>query len=58
MPRAALFRSSMVVLALLVPACDKAPPRQSSASVTVKLPPPRPYVPQPAFSFGSAPREG
>jgi hypothetical protein len=43
--------------ALALAACHGSAGEQSGASVTVKLPPPRPYGAAPAFSFGSAPRE-
>jgi hypothetical protein len=43
--------------AFVLAACHGSANEASGASVTVKLPPPRPYVPTPAFSFGSAPRE-
>ena len=48
----------VLTIALLLAAggCQDASKRQSQASVTVKLPPARPYSPAPAFSFGSAPR--
>jgi hypothetical protein len=43
-------------LALMATACGNSAPSKSNASVTVELPPAKPYNPQPAFSFGSAPR--
>jgi len=53
-----MFLRASIVLALILPGCSNAPAKQSQASVTVKLPPPRPHVPRPAFSFGSEPRQG
>ena len=41
---------------LLLPACGNSSQARGNASVTVKVPPAKPYVPQPSFSFGSAPR--
>jgi len=45
----------LIVAALILPGCRNSSGQQA-ASVTVKLPPARPYVPGPAFSFGAAPR--
>jgi hypothetical protein len=47
----------MILAMLAVTGCNNAPPRNARATVTVKLPPARPYIPAPAFSFGSAPRQ-
>jgi hypothetical protein len=48
-------RLVVAMIALALVGCDRMQAQQS-ASVTVKLPPARPYAPQPAFSFGAAPR--
>jgi hypothetical protein len=48
----------LIALALMLPGCRFSSGGATGASVTVKLPPPRPYVPGPAFSFGAAPRTG
>jgi hypothetical protein len=50
------LRVVLIALALSLPACRFSGDGHTAASVTVKLPPPRPYVPGPAFSFGAAPR--
>jgi hypothetical protein len=47
----------ILAVAATLPGCGNAPGQQTSASVTVQLPPARPYVPAPAFSFGAAPRQ-
>jgi len=43
-------------IALAGAACGESAPQASAASVTVKLPPAKPYTPAPSFSFGAAPR--
>jgi hypothetical protein len=47
----------VIAVALTVTACGKSPQQQASAaSVTVKLPPAKPYAPAPHFSFGASPQ--
>lgn len=47
----------VIAIALAVAACGNSPPQASAASVTVKLPPAKPYSPAPHFSFGASPRQ-
>jgi hypothetical protein len=49
-------RVMLAVLALSVSACRWTSQSNSGASVTVALPPARPAVPKPAFSFDGDPR--
>jgi hypothetical protein len=51
MPFARSSRLSILAICLACAACD-AKPREDRSSVTVKLPPARPYTPEPSFSFG------
>ena len=44
--------------ALTAGACDRLPDRADTSSVTVKLPPPRPAAPVPAFKPIAADRDG
>jgi len=44
-----------MVLALLLANCRDSSDEVAQPSITVKLPPARPYAPEPAFSFGHAP---
>jgi len=45
--------SVLIVLAFLVASCGGEGPGRDASSITVKLPPARPYVPAPAFSFAA-----
>ena len=58
MPRRSGALRFVILMAttLAVTACGESPPQASAASVTVKLPPAKPYSPAPSFSFGAAPR--
>ncbi|HVI05839.1 MAG TPA: hypothetical protein VM711_07080 [Sphingomicrobium sp.] len=47
------LRPVLIVLALAASACDARQEDAGQGSVTVKLPPARPYAPQPAFTFNS-----
>jgi hypothetical protein len=51
-----LRRVMVIVLALSVAGCRWPSDANREASVTVRLPPPRPFVPEPAFSFGNSQR--
>jgi hypothetical protein len=51
-----VVRVMIIAVMLTAGGCGEASKAQAQASVTVKLPPARPYTPKPAFSFGSAPR--
>jgi hypothetical protein len=53
---AQLRRIGLVMLALSVAGCRWSSEASAGPSVTVQLPPARPAVPQPSFSFGGAPR--
>jgi hypothetical protein len=55
--QAFVFGASMIAAGLAIAGCGDSSSKVAGASVTVRLPPPRPYAPEPAFSFGSAPRE-
>jgi hypothetical protein len=44
-------------MALLLGGCRWSAEANPGASVTVRLPPAKPAVPQPSFSFGGTPRE-
>ncbi len=47
------LRPVLIVLALAASACDARHDDAGQGSVTVKLPPARPYAAQPAFTFNS-----
>ena len=49
-------RVLLIVLALAVSACRWTSQADGGASITVPLPPARPAVPKPAFSFDGEPR--
>jgi len=49
-PISALFALAVVAVA----GCDARPELAANGSITVKLPPPRPALPDPGFSFRSA----
>ena len=46
---------AVIVLALSLANCRDSSGDVAQPSITVKLPPARPYTPEPAFSFGHAP---
>ena len=48
----------VIAVALSVSACGNSPPQETATSVTVKLPPAKPYAPAPHFSFGASPQAG
>ena len=47
----------IIAIAAAVAGCSGSSTDDAGASVTVKLPPARPYAPNAAFSFGAAPRQ-
>jgi hypothetical protein len=52
MPLALALRLLALSSCLMSAACSQDSRRSDRSSVTVKLPPVRPYAPQPSFSFG------
>jgi hypothetical protein len=51
-----LSRIVLTLLALSIAGCRWSTEANHRASVTVRLPPAKPYVPTPSFSFGGTPR--
>ena len=58
MARSPLMTAVAAACALTAGACDRLPDRGAASSVTVKLPPPRPAAPVPAFKPIAAERDG